>query len=52
MKKNYTTPKLSVHGSLEELTQSNVKKFGANDGWVLAINGDPSNTAPIGPLGS
>lgn len=45
MKKTYSAPKLRVHGSIEELTQSNVKTFGASDGWVLA----PDNT-PIGDV--
>ena len=52
MKKNYSAPKISVHGSLEKLTQSYTKKIGTKDGMFLAINGDPSNTVSIGPLGS
>ena len=45
MKKTYVAPKLQVHGSVEELTQqSKVKKFGANDGFAVAI---PGAVAPI-----
>ena len=52
MKKNYSMPKLSVHGSIEELTQQRIKKFGTNDGILLTIPvpGDPNNTVPIGSL--
>ncbi len=49
MKKSYNTPKLSVHGSIEELTQQTVKRFGLNDGIVLSIpTPDGDITVPIG----
>lgn len=51
MKKTYSTPKLNVHGSIEELTQS-FKKMGTKDGMFLAIDGDTNNSVSIGPLGS
>ena len=43
MKKTYKTPKLNVHGSVEQLTQ---KVFGEDDGIVLTIPG--IGTGPIG----
>lgn len=40
MKKNYSTPKLSAHGSIEELTQSDrAKTFGSGDGILLIVSG-------------
>ena len=42
MKKTYNAPKLSVHGSLESLTQiknGDLKKVGTNDGIFTAIDG-------------
>ncbi len=47
MKKSYKTPKLTVHGSIEELTQQRVKRFGLDDGIVLSIP-DSDITVPIG----
>jgi hypothetical protein len=44
MKKNYSAPKLSVHGSIEELTQQR-KTIGTNDGVILVI---PGLTPPDG----
>lgn len=38
MKKNWSTPQLTVHGSVEELTQQD-KALGANDG--LTFGGQP-----------
>jgi hypothetical protein len=37
MKKTWNTPELTVHGSVESLTQAKPKKFGGNDGFVLII---------------
>ena len=46
MKKTYSTPKLNVHGSVEQLTQ---KTIGKNDGTILTIPGlTPPGGAPIG----
>ncbi len=46
MKKTYNTPKLNVHGSVEQLTQ---KTIGKNDGTILTIPGlTPPGGAPIG----
>ncbi len=45
MKKSYITPKLSVHGSVENLTQQ-TKVFGSQDGIVVAIPG--TDGVPIG----
>lgn len=47
MKKSYMTPKLTVHGSVENLTQQ-TKKFGANDGIILDIPG--TDGVPIGSV--
>ena len=48
MKKAYSTPKLSVHGSIELLTQQ-VKGLGADDGVTLVIEGlTPPEGVPIG----
>ena len=46
MKKAYNTPKLSVHGSVEVLTQQ-AKGPGSDDGVVLVIPGITDGT-PIG----
>lgn len=43
MKKVYNTPKLTVHGSVEQLTE---KVFGKDDGVVLTVPG--IGTGPIG----
>ena len=43
MKKTYKAPKLTVHGSVEQLTE---KTFGKDDGVVLTIPG--IGTGPIG----
>ena len=46
MKKTYNTPKLSVHGSVEQLTQ---KTLGEDDGTILTIPGlTPDGGVPIG----
>jgi hypothetical protein len=34
-KKTYTTPRLTLHGTLEELTKQQDKKFGATDGFTF-----------------
>ena len=48
MKKTYNTPKLSVHGSIEELTQQ-TKGLGSQDGVTLVIEGlTPEGGVPIG----
>ena len=50
MKKSYNTPKLSVHGSIEMLTQQ-VKGLGSDDGVTLVIQGlTPPSGVPIGPI--
>lgn len=50
MKKTYNTPKLSVHGSVESLTQQ-VKGLGSDDGVTLVIPGlTPPDGVPIGSL--
>ena len=52
MKKNYSAPQLSVHGSIEELTQQR-KTIGTNDGVILVIPGlTPPSGTPIGAIGS
>ena len=43
MKKTYNAPKLSVHGSVEQLT---AKVFGTDDGVTLTVPG--IGTGPIG----
>jgi hypothetical protein len=46
MKKAYNSPKLSVHGSIEVLTE---KTIGKNDGNILTIDGlTPPGGVPIG----
>ena len=48
MKKAYSKPKLSVHGSIELLTQQ-VKGLGKDDGVTLIITGlTPPSGVPIG----
>ncbi|MGL5832637.1 MAG: lasso peptide [Waterburya sp.] len=43
MKKTWNRPELTVHGSVESLTQARSgKKFGGNDGFVLIITDDIS----------
>ena len=50
MKKAYSTPKLSIHGSIELLTQQ-VKGLGADDGVTLVIEGlTPPEGVPIGSI--
>ena len=49
MKKTYNAPKLTVHGSVEVLTQQ-VKTTGNEDGVTLNIPGlTPEGGVPIGP---
>jgi len=49
MKKAYNAPKLTVHGSVESLTQI-TKGIGSGDGVILNI---PNLTPPEGtPIGS
>jgi hypothetical protein len=48
MKKSYNSPKLSVHGSIEVLTEQR-KTFGKEDGVVLVIPNVPVDI-PIGSL--
>lgn len=51
MKKIYNAPKLSVHGSIEGLTQqSTTKKFGTDDGFQVSIP-VPGGTTNV-PIGS
>lgn len=45
MKKSYIAPKLTVHGSVESLTQQTLKEFGGDDGIALIIPGVPD---PVG----
>ena len=50
MKKAYSTPKLSVHGSIELLTQQ-VKGLGTDDGVTLVVEGlTPPEGVPIGSI--
>ena len=37
-KRPYTTPVLTVHGTLEELTKTTDKKFGPTDGFTFEGN--------------
>ncbi|MEO0013949.1 MAG: hypothetical protein RLZZ535_2338 [Cyanobacteriota bacterium] len=47
MKKSYNSPKLSVHGSIEVLTEA--KTIGKDDGVALVIPGlTPPDGVPIG----
>ena len=41
-KRPYTTPVLTAHGTLEELTKTTEKKFGASDGFTFM--GQPIGT--------
>ena len=34
-KKTYTTPRLTVHGTLEEVTKQQNKDWGASDGFLF-----------------
>jgi len=34
-KQPYTTPRLTVHGTLEEVTKQQNKTFGASDGYLF-----------------
>jgi hypothetical protein len=34
-KRPYTTPKLTVHGTLEEVTKQQNKTYGATDGYMF-----------------
>lgn len=48
MKKTYIAPKLSVHGSVEQLTLQN-KTIGSDDGEVFTSPGlTPPGGVPIG----
>jgi hypothetical protein len=48
MKKSYNSPKLSVHGSIEVLTEQR-KTIGKDDGVILVIPGlTPPDGTPIG----
>ena len=52
MKKAYSTPTLSIHGSVEMLTQQ-VKGLGSDDGVILVIPGlTPDSGVSIGPVGA
>jgi hypothetical protein len=44
MKKTYCAPKLTVHGSVKNLTQALNKKFGFSDRFVIVetVNNGPS----------
>ena len=51
--KRWISPKVTVHGSIEEITQQNPKRFGLNDSYFLDINqndqpdpGEPTIGAP------
>jgi hypothetical protein len=35
VKQPYTTPRLTVHGTLEEVTKQQNKSFGATDGFLF-----------------
>ena len=37
-KRPYTTPVLTVHGTLEEVTKTTDKRFGATDGFTFEGN--------------
>ena len=37
-KRPYTTPVLTVHGTLEEVTKTTPKRFGASDGFTFEGN--------------
>lgn len=50
MKKSYNSPELSIHGSIEGLTEQ-VKTIGKDDGITLVIpNLTPPEGVPIGSL--
>lgn len=44
-KKSYTTPKMTVLGPLEEMTQQRIKDFGLEDGYTF-------QGTPIGDVSS
>jgi hypothetical protein len=47
-KRQYSTPRLTVHGTLDEVTKQGViKQFGFSDGVLFAIPGG----IVIGPIG-
>lgn len=48
MKKSYNPPKLTVHGSIEQVTEQTRKTFGSDDGVVLTIGGQ--DIGSIGPV--
>jgi hypothetical protein len=45
-KRLYTAPRLTMHGTLEDITKQGIKFFGASDGWAL------SNEGTITPIGN
>lgn len=48
MKRTYNAPKLSIHGSVAQLTEQN-KTVGNDDGVILTIPGiTPDGGVPIG----
>ncbi|MEO1691384.1 MAG: lasso peptide [Cyanobacteria bacterium J06631_6] len=50
MKKTYSKPQLTVHGSVDVLTQQ-TKGLGSDDGVTLVIDGlTPPGGVPIGSL--
>ncbi|MEL6581829.1 MAG: lasso peptide [Cyanobacteria bacterium J06621_12] len=50
MKKTYSRPQLTVHGSVDVLTQQ-TKGLGSDDGVTLVIDGlTPPGGVPIGSL--
>ncbi|MEL7417002.1 MAG: lasso peptide [Cyanobacteria bacterium J06555_3] len=50
MKKTYSKPQLTVHGSVDVLTQQ-TKGLGSDDGVTLVIDGlTPPSGVPIGSL--
>jgi hypothetical protein len=44
-KRLYTTPELTVHGTLEEITQQTMKTFGMSDGFFLMGVGPITNVS-------
>ncbi|GAB4523022.1 MAG: hypothetical protein Tsb0014_00130 [Pleurocapsa sp.] len=52
MNKSYNKPKLTVHGSIAELTQQTVKNFGSDDGILLNIPVPPGANPTTVPIGS
>lgn len=40
VKKGWVTPEVTVHGTVEQITQQQIiKRIGASDGYVFIING-------------